>query len=55
MLNMDDVDVGVKELERSHKLGFSGAMISVYPLAGSSTISPGTNPSGPPLKAWECP
>ena len=31
MLNVDDVGVGVKELERAHKLGFVGAMIPCYP------------------------
>ena len=31
MLNVDDVREGVKELERCAKLGFVGAMISVYP------------------------
>ena len=34
MLNVDDVAVGVKELERCAKMGFVGAMITVYPLAG---------------------
>ena len=31
MLNLDDVQAGVKELERCANLGFVGAMISVYP------------------------
>ena len=31
MLNVDDVQEGVKELERCAKLGFAGAMIPVYP------------------------
>ncbi len=31
MLNVDDVGLGVKELERCHKMGFTGAMIPVYP------------------------
>ena len=31
MLNVDDVGLGVKELERCHKMGFAGAMIPVYP------------------------
>ena len=35
-LNVDDVGVGVKELERCAKLGFVGAMIAVYPLPGRS-------------------
>ena len=31
MLNVDDVEVGVRELERCAKLGFAGAMIPVFP------------------------
>ena len=31
MLNVDDVSVGVSEMERCAKLGFVGAMIPVYP------------------------
>ena len=31
MLNTDDVWVGIREMERCAKLGFVGAMISVYP------------------------
>ena len=31
MVNVDDVDEGIKELERCAKLGFVGAMTSVYP------------------------
>ena len=31
MLNVDDVGVGVKELERAAKMGFVGAMIPCYP------------------------
>ena len=31
MVNVDDVGVGVKELERCAKMGFVGAMISIYP------------------------
>ena len=33
MVNVDVVDVGIKELERCAKLGFVGAMITVYPPA----------------------
>ena len=31
MLNLDDVGEGVRELERCAKMGFAGAMITVYP------------------------
>ena len=34
MLNIDDVSVGVKELERCAKMGLAGAMIPVAPLRG---------------------
>ena len=34
MLNVDDVGVGVKELERCAKMGFVGAVITVYPSDG---------------------
>ena len=34
MLNVDDVRVGIKELERCARMGFVGAMISVYPPTG---------------------
>ena len=40
MLNMDDVQEGVKELERCAKLGFVGAMTAVYPLEGHSYDKP---------------
>ena len=32
LLNVDEVEVGIKELERCAKLGFAGAMIPVHPL-----------------------
>src|SRR5262245_24215549 len=32
MINLDDVQVGIKELERTAKMGFAGAMIPEYPL-----------------------
>ena len=44
MLNADDVGVAVKELERSVKLGFPGAMISVYPHESRSYDSPEYDP-----------
>ena len=31
MLNIDDLESGIKELERSAKLGFAGVMISIHP------------------------
>ncbi|MCE2463802.1 MAG: amidohydrolase family protein, partial [Dehalococcoidia bacterium] len=32
MLNLDNIEVGVKELERCAKMGFIGAMITDYPV-----------------------
>jgi predicted TIM-barrel fold metal-dependent hydrolase len=31
MINLDDVDDGIRELERAARLGLSGAMIAEYP------------------------
>ena len=44
MINVDDVGVGVKELERCAKMGFVGAMISVYPVEGRSYDKPEYEP-----------
>ena len=44
MLNIDDVQAGVRELERSAKLGFCGAMITVYPPEERSYDSPEYEP-----------
>src|SRR5215471_9569621 len=32
MINLDDIQDGIKELERTAKMGFAGAMITEYPL-----------------------
>ena len=44
MINVDDVQVGVKELERCRKLGFVGAMITVYPPKDRKYDSPEYDP-----------
>ena len=44
MINIDDVKVGVKELERCAKLGFIGAMITVRPPEGRRYNSPEYEP-----------
>ena len=31
MINVDDVEIGARELERCANLGFVGAMVTVYP------------------------
>ena len=44
MLNIDDVQVGVKELERCANLGHVGAMITVYPTEDRPYDSPEYEP-----------
>jgi hypothetical protein len=34
MINLDDIEDGIKELDRPARLGLSGAMITEYPLKG---------------------
>ena len=43
-LNIDDVQVGVKELQRCHKMGLVGAMITVYPPEDRPYASPEYEP-----------
>ena len=44
MLNMDDIQVGIREMERCAKMGLAGAMISVYPPEDRSYDSPEYDP-----------
>ncbi len=44
MLNMDDTESGVRELERCARMGFVGAMMSVYPQPGKRYGSPTYEP-----------
>ena len=44
MINLDDVQVGVRELERCKKLGFIGAMITSYPPEGRRYNQPEYEP-----------
>ena len=44
MLNVDEVDVAIKELERCAKMGLVGAMITVYPFEDRAYHSPEYNP-----------
>ena len=46
LINLDDVQIGIKELERCHKLGLIGANITVYPPRTSPTICRCTSHSG---------
>ena len=44
MVNIDDVQSGIKELERCEKMGLAGAMITVYPPEDRSYDSPEYEP-----------
>ena len=44
MLNVDDVGVGIKELERCAKMGYVGAMIAVYPREAQLYDNPAYEP-----------
>ena len=55
MLNVDDVQESVKELERCAKLGFCGAMITVYPPEERSYDSPEYEPLWAAAEALEMP
>ena len=44
MLNVDDVGVGIKELERCAKMGYVGAMIPVYPSEAQLYDNPAYEP-----------
>ena len=44
LLNVDEVQLGIKELERCAKMGFAGAMIPIYPPEGRRYDSPEYEP-----------
>ena len=44
MVNIDDIQEGIRELERCANLGFAGAMITVYPVEERSYNSPEYEP-----------
>ena len=44
MVNVDEVELGVKELERCRKMGLAGAMITAYPPEGRGYESPEYEP-----------
>jgi predicted TIM-barrel fold metal-dependent hydrolase len=48
MINLDDVQEGIKELERAARLGLAGAMITEYPLEHRRYDQPEYEPFGPP-------
>ncbi len=41
MINVDDVEIGARELERCANLGVVGAMVTVYPPIGDICITTG--------------
>jgi hypothetical protein len=53
MINLDDVQDGIKELERAARLGLAGAMITEYPLEHRCD-QPSTSRSGPPPRRSTC-
>ena len=55
MLNIDDVQEGVKELERCAKLGFVGAMTTIYPPVNRSYDKPEYEPLWAAAQGLEMP
>ena len=54
MINLDDVQDGIKELERAARLGLAGAMITEYPLEHRRYDQPDYEPFGPPPRRSTC-
>jgi hypothetical protein len=54
MINLDDVQDGIRELERAARLGLAGAMITEYPSRTGATTSPSTSRSGQPRRRLAC-
>ena len=55
MVNVDDVQVGISQLERAAKMGLVGAMISVYPPEDKAYYSPIYEPFGAAAQDLEMP
>ena len=55
MINLDDVEAGVRELERAARLGLSGAMINEYPLEERRYDQPEYEPFWAAAAALEMP
>src|SRR5947209_8346417 len=51
MINLDDVQDGIRELERAARLGLGGAMITEDPLEHRRYDQPTSGPSGRPPRA----
>ena len=54
LINLDDVEDGIKELERSARLGLGGAMNTEYPSSTGAMTNPSTSRSGPPPRRSTC-
>jgi predicted TIM-barrel fold metal-dependent hydrolase len=55
MINLDDVQDGIKELERAAKMGFAGAMITEYPLEDRRYDQPEYEPFWAAAQALDMP
>ena len=55
MINLDDVQDGIKELERTAKMGFAGAMITEYPLEDRRYDQPEYEPFWAAAQAFDMP
>jgi predicted TIM-barrel fold metal-dependent hydrolase len=55
MINLDDIQEGIKELERTAKMGFAGAMITEYPLEDRRYEQPEYEPFWAAAQALDMP
>jgi predicted TIM-barrel fold metal-dependent hydrolase len=55
MINVDDVQEGIKELERCAKMGLAGGMITVYPPEGKGYDNPLYEPLWAAVQALDIP
>jgi predicted TIM-barrel fold metal-dependent hydrolase len=55
MINLDDIQDGIKELERTAKMGFAGAMITEYPLEDRRYDQPEYEPFWAAAQALDMP
>ncbi len=54
MIDLDDVEDGIKELERAARLNLSGAIITEYPLERRRYDQAEYGRSGPPPRRSTC-
>src|SRR5260370_27688745 len=55
MINVDDVQEGIKELERCAKMGLAGGMVTVYPPEGKGDDNPMYEPLWAAAQALDIP